>query len=131
MIVVDTSALVDLMLESPPNAALIGRFDNVTEMHAPHLIDVEFLSVLRRLASLGSLTVDQAELSLRKFGQLPLHRYPHGALSTRVWQLRHSFTAYDGQYVALAEILKLPLVTCDLKLSNAHGHHAVIESYAR
>ena len=131
MIVVDTSALVDLLLEAPPNTSLIGRFGDVMEMHVPHLIDVEFLSVVRRLEGRRSLTVEQAELSLRKFGQLPLHRYPHGSLSSRVWQLRQSLTAYDGQYVALAEILGLPLITCDLKMSNAHGHHAVIESFAR
>ena len=131
MIVVDTSALVDLLLETPPNASLVGRLGNVTEMYVPHLIDVEFLSVVRRLEGRGFLTVEQAELSLRKLGQLPLHRYPHGSLSNRVWQLRHSLTAYDGQYVALAEILGLPLITCDLKMSNAHGHQAVIESFAR
>ena len=131
MIVVDTSALVDLLLETPPNESLIGRLSDVTEMHVPHLIDVEFLSVVRRLEGRGSLTVEQAELSLRKLGQLPLHRYPHPSLSNRVWQLRHSLTAYDGQYVALAEILGLPLVTSDLKMSNTHAHHAVIESFAR
>ena len=131
MIVVDTSALVDLLLEAPPNALLIGRFRNVTEMHVPHLIDVEFLSVLRRLEGRGALTVDQVDLSLRKLGQLPLHRYPHAPLSNRVWQLRHSLTAYDGQYIALAEMLGLPLVTCDIKMSNAHGHQAAIESFAR
>lgn len=131
MIVVDTSTLVDVLLESPINAGLVARLSRVTEMHAPHLIDVEFLSVIRRLEGRGLLTTDQAELSLRKFGLLPLHRYPHRSLSDRVWELRHSMTAYDGQYVALAEILGLPLVTCDGKLSNAHGHRAAIESYAR
>ena len=89
------------------------------------------VTVLRRLEGRGSLTVEQTELSLRKLGQLPLHRYPHDPLSNRVWQLRHSLTVFDGQYVALAEILGLPLVTCDLKLSTAHGHQAVIESFAR
>ena len=131
MIVVDTSAVVDLLLEAPPNTSLIGRLGKVTEMHVPHLVDVEFLSVVRRLEGRGLLTVEQAELSMRKLSQLPLHRYPHGSLSNRVWHLRHSLTAYDGQYVALAEILGLPLVTCDIKMSNTHGHHAVIESFAR
>lgn len=131
MIVVDASALVDLLLESPPNAALVSRLRSVTEMHVPHLVDVEVLSVVRRLEGRGVHTTEQAELSLRKFAQLPLHRYPHLALSDRVWQLRHSVSVYDGQYVALAETLGLPLVTCDLKMSIAHGHHALVESFAR
>ena len=77
------------------------------------------------------LTLDQAELALRRFGQLPLHRSPHHLLSERVWQLRHSVTACDGQYVALAEALGLPVVTCDTKMANAHGHRATVESFAR
>jgi predicted nucleic acid-binding protein len=36
-------------------------------------------------------------------------------------------SAYDGAYVALAEALDAPLVTCDEKLSRAHGHGARIE----
>lgn len=131
MIVADASALVDLLLEWPPNAPLTTRLSAVTELHVPHLIDAEFLSVLRRLEGRRVLTVDQAELALRRFGQLPLHRYPHHPLAWRVWQLRHAMTAYDGQYVALAEALGLPLVTCDTKMSNAHGHRATIESFAR
>ncbi len=131
MIVADASALVDLLLEWPPNAALFTRLSTVTELHVPHLIDAEFLSVLRRLEGRGLLTLDQAELALRRFGQLPLLRYPHGPLSERVWELRHTVTAYDGQYVVLAEVLGLPLVTCDVKLANAHGHRATIESFAR
>jgi predicted nucleic acid-binding protein len=131
MIVVDASALVDILLEEPPNRLLVNRLGSVTEMHVPHLVDVEVLSVVRRLEARGALTSVQAELALKRFGQLPLHRYPHNALSARVWELRQSLTAYDGQYVALAEALELPLVTCDLKLANAHGHVAVVESFAR
>jgi predicted nucleic acid-binding protein len=36
-------------------------------------------------------------------------------------------SAYDGAYVALAEALEAPLLTCDEKLSRAHGHDARIE----
>ncbi len=131
MIIADTSALLDLLLEAPPNAALIERLSTVTEMHVPHLLDAEFLSVLRRLEGRQILTAEQAELALRKLGRLPLHRYPHHPLSERVWQLRNSLSAYDAQYVALAEALDLPLITCDTKLANAHGHRATVETFAR
>ena len=39
-------------------------------------------------------------------------------------------SAYDGAYVALAEALPGPLLTCDEKLSRAHGHRAEIELVA-
>jgi predicted nucleic acid-binding protein len=44
-----------------------------------------------------------------------------------VWQLRAAVTAYDAVYLALAEGLDAPLLTCDAKLSRSHGHRARIE----
>lgn len=131
MIVVDTSAVVDLLLETPVNPALLARLGSVSEMHAPHLIDVEFLSVLRRLVSRDMLTSARAQVARHKFSLLALHRYPHHPLGDRVWALRSSVTAYDGQYIALAERLGLPLVTSDARLAGSNGHTAVIESFAR
>jgi hypothetical protein len=77
LIVVDTSAIVDLLLENPPNLALAERIDNATELHAPHLIDIEFLSVLRRLVLGGLLPAKSAKLARELFSQLPIERYPH------------------------------------------------------
>lgn len=131
MIVVDTSVVVDLLLESPVNPALLARLGSVSEMHAPHLIDVEFLSVLRRLVGRGMLTPARAQVARNKFDLLTLHRYPHHPLADRVWTLRSSVTAYDGQYIALAEVLGLPLVTSDARLAGSNGHSAAIESFAR
>lgn len=131
MIVVDTSAVVDLLLESPANTTLVERLGSVAEMHAPHLIDVEFLSVLRRLVGRDMLTAARAAVARRRFSQLPLHRYPHHPLGDRVWALRSTITAYDGQFIALAELLRLPLVTSDARLARSSGHSAVIESFAR
>ena len=131
MIVVDTSAVVDLLLESPANPALIARLGSVSEMHAPHLIDVEFLSVLRKLVARELLTEARADVARRRFNQLPLHRYPHHPFADRVWALRSTTTAYDGQYIALAELLALPLITSDARLARSGGHSAAIEAFVR
>ena len=131
MIVVDASAVVDVLLESPVNAALAARLGSGSEMHAPHLIDVEFLSVLRRLVGRDMLTGARAEVARHRFNQLPLHRYPHHPLSDRVWALRSAVTAYDGHYIALAELLGIPLVTSDARLARSNGHTATIESFVR
>ena len=45
---------------------------------------------------------------------------------SRMWELRHNVTAYDGAYLALAEALAAPLVTRDAKLASAPGHRARI-----
>ena len=39
-------------------------------------------------------------------------------------------TAYDAVYLALAEALALPLITCDAKLASSAGHEAEIELVA-
>jgi predicted nucleic acid-binding protein len=44
----------------------------------------------------------------------------------RIWTLRHTLTAYDAAYVALAETLNVPLVTCDTRLAASVGHRATI-----
>jgi predicted nucleic acid-binding protein len=131
LIVVDASALVDLLLEKPPDPNLVARIASATELHAPHLIDIEFLSVLRRLVGKGLLDTRSAETARELFGQLPIERYPHTLLSDRVWALRNNITTYDATYIALSEALGIPLVTSDIKLAAAPGHKALIESFAR
>ncbi len=45
----------------------------------------------------------------------------------RAWKLWESVTAYDAVYIALAEALDAPIVTCDTPLAKAPGHRAHIE----
>ena len=54
-------------------------------------------------------------------------RIEHKDMLERIWSLRDSVTAYDAAYVALAEILDCPLITCDARLARSHGHKARIE----
>src|SRR5437762_2528893 len=58
---------------------------------------------------------------------LPLSRYPHDFLMSRVWDLRANMSAYDAVYVALAEALDAPLLTRDRRLAKAPGHRARVE----
>jgi predicted nucleic acid-binding protein len=57
-----------------------------------------------------------------------LHRHAHVDVLTRAWRLRGSVTAYDAIYVALAEVLAVPVITCDARLAEAPGHRARIEA---
>jgi predicted nucleic acid-binding protein len=41
--------------------------------------------------------------------------------------LRDDLTAYDGVYVALAEVLDAPLLTLDRRLAGSTGHAAAME----
>ena len=92
--------------------------------------DVEFLHVLRWLCGRGALTDHQAEQALRNFARLAIRRYSHVPLTGRIWELRAHLTAYDAAFVALAEILDVPLLTMDRKLARAHGPRVTIECFA-
>jgi predicted nucleic acid-binding protein len=128
LIVLDASALLEILLRTPLAERLIDRALEASErLHAPHLLDVEVTQVLRRLVQRKELTVARAEQALDDLSKLVIERHEHQSLVGRVWQLRDSLSAYDGIYVALAEALAAPLLTCDAKLAGAHGHHAKIE----
>jgi predicted nucleic acid-binding protein len=73
------------------------------------------------------ISVARAEQALDDLTRLAILRHAHQPLIARIWQIRDAITAYDGAYIALAEALGAPLLTCDGKLARAHGHNAVIE----
>jgi predicted nucleic acid-binding protein len=128
LIVIDASALLEMLLRTGRAERLMQRALAGSErLHAPHLIDVEVAQVLRRLVQRQEITVARAEQALEDLEQLLLERHPHQPLLMRMWQLRDAMTAYDGAYVALAEALPAPLLTCDARLTRAHGHGATIE----
>ncbi len=128
MIVVDASALLEFLLQTPLGTRVEGRlFKGVDEFHAPHLIDVEVTQALRRLTRSGDLAQDRAAEALLDLGDFDLHRHGHLDLLTRAWKMRENVTAYDAMYVALAEGLDALLVTCDRRLAHAGGHRARLE----
>jgi predicted nucleic acid-binding protein len=129
MIVLDTSAVLQVLTAPRPNVQLIERLEGARSMHAPHVIDLEFLHGIRRLVRSGELSEDRAEDVREDFDRLAVVRYPHVGLMDRIWALRHNLTACDAAYVALAEGLGFPLVTSDQRLGRAGGHTAKIEVY--
>jgi predicted nucleic acid-binding protein len=132
VIVIDASALVELLVGGTPRAArLAARIQQPTEsLHAPYLIDLEVASVLRGLEARGALAQPLATRAVIDLLAVDVSRYAHDSLVPRIWQLRSNLTAYDAAYVALAENLGAPLVTCDARLAAAPGNRARIELFA-
>jgi predicted nucleic acid-binding protein len=128
MIVLDASAVIEWLSGSSTGLKISQRISRPHEsLHAPHLLDVEVTQVLRRFVREKAITEDRAQEFLDDLADLPLHRYPHDFLLARVWDLRANLTAYDAVYVALAELLDAPLLSCDRKIASASGHHADVE----
>ena len=125
MIVVDASALLEFLLQTPIGTRVEARlFRKEDELHSPHLVDVEVTQGLRRLVRTVEVSADRAADAIADLADLDLHRHPHLDLLTRAWKLRENVTAYDAMYVALAEALNAPIVTCDTPLAKAPGHRA-------
>jgi predicted nucleic acid-binding protein len=129
VLVADTSAVLEAVVAHDPAPGLIERLAQDGDLHAPHLVDTEVLHALRRMSRHGQLSEERATDALSDFAELTIVRYPHEPLNDRVWELRHNLTAYDATFVALAEALDAPLITCDGRLAAARGHRAHLEVY--
>ncbi|MBX6420050.1 MAG: type II toxin-antitoxin system VapC family toxin [Nevskia sp.] len=122
MIVLDASALVELVLGTPAGRIVAERIaDPAVGLHVPHLADVEVVQALRRYLRDGEITPEDAAVALDDFRALDLQRHAHEPLLERVWALRSNLSAYDAVYVVLAEALDTVLLTCDGPLSRAPG----------
>jgi predicted nucleic acid-binding protein len=130
VIVVDASAVLEFLLQTPLGRRVEARVVRDDELHVPHLLDVEVTQALRRLARAGDVSASRAADAIADLADLDLHRHAHLDLLGRAWKLRETITAYDAMYVALAEALGASLVTCDGALARASGHRAHVDLIA-
>jgi predicted nucleic acid-binding protein len=129
VIVLDASAVIDLLLNLPPYA---DEITNRVRHEAPnlltlHLLDAEVGQVLRRYVRRGELAPSRAMDAIEDLAALGLQRYPHLPLLQRAFGLRENATVYDALYLALAESTGAPLVTRDPKLRGVPGHRATVD----
>lgn len=117
MIVLDASAAVLGLLNDGDARRTLAR-ENVA---VPHLADSEVAHALRAQVMRANISAEAAGAALSRWAQLGLRRFPAVGLLDRVWDLRENVTAYDATYVALAEALRVDLVTGDGPLANAPG----------
>ena len=130
MIVVDASAVAELLLGRPAGDAVAQRVrEHGFDLHAPHLLDVEVMSALRRVVAAGDASPVRAGEAVADLLDLPIERYADEGLVPRVWELRENFSAYDATYIALAEAIAeegAPLLTADARLARAADAHTAV-----
>lgn len=125
MIVLDTSAAVELLLSLPLSPAVRDHLSEADwQIAAPELLTVEVLQVLRRRVASGAATLEEADVARSILVALNIRYYDHVSVVDRIWDLRDNLTAYDACFVALAELLDAELVTCDPRLARAPGNDA-------
>ena len=127
MIVVDASVLVTALGDDGDDGDRARERLQGERLIAPHLIDVEVISAWRRLAAAGDLDLRRTQLALDDLRSLRVDRVPHTSLIVRCWELRDNLTVYDAVYVALAEVMAVPLLTADERLAGASGPRCEIE----
>lgn len=127
MIVVDNDVISYYWLMSERTAAARQARRRDVEWAAPYLWRHEFRSVLAKYLRTQTLRygqvlkiVGQAERDMRG----KEHAVPASRVLKLVEQTGHS--AYDCEYVALAQMLRVPLVTGDHKLSRLFPDTAIL-----
>lgn len=126
MIVLDASIVVELLTNGPLAEGLREELaDRADAFIAPHLLDVEVLSALRRMTR-DRIDPHRTRELIADLSVLAVDRYSHVPLLPRIWELRENFTAYDAAYIALAEMMSALLYTADEKLTKGHRAEVVL-----
>ena len=124
-IVIDSGVLIASVLEETDTAqadALLAwiRSESLT-MAAPTLLRYELTATLRKLAHRGSIAASDGERLLKQLLEMPIDLMIDAALIERAYALatEHGLpSAYDAQYLAVAERLDCALWTFDKRLFN-------------
>jgi predicted nucleic acid-binding protein len=129
LIVIDASVVVHWLVHLPAEGIgalhrLLRRGDRLA---APFLIDAEVGHAIRRQVLAGDISSRRAREALEDYVLTPVQRFPHTPFLQRAFELRDNATFYDALYIALAEVLRAPLLTFDAPLARTPGVHTSIE----
>jgi predicted nucleic acid-binding protein len=119
-VVIDAGAAMQLLVTDD---LLIGKMPT---MHAPALFWSEILSALHAATWRGQVPVDAAARIRERVAATPFVRFDDDTrLHRRAWEIADLLgwaKTYDAEYVALAQILDLPLLTVDGRLQRGVEH---------
>ena len=127
MLVIDAGVVLALLLPLPFSDRAAAEVRSLCEAReellAPALLEYEVCSAMRRAVARKIIDDDTAGQALDWIQALRIRPItPASSLHTRAlsWAARLGHTkAYDAHYLALAEEMKCPLLTTDLRLVRA------------
>jgi len=120
VIVADTNVIAYLLIPSPFTAMAERVYGRDPEWVAPTLWRSEFRNVLSLYVRRAVLTLEQA-IGLQDEAEDLMRGHEYDVVSADVLSLasESGCSAYDGEFVALARFLGVPLVTADRRLAQA------------
>lgn len=126
-VVVDASVVVCALVDAGEQGTWAEQVLENRALIAPALLPAEAANIIRRAELAGEIPSDVASLAHADLLDLGVELFPYEPLGGRIWELRHTVTAYDAWYVALAERLAIPLATLDHRLQRAPGPRCEFE----
>jgi predicted nucleic acid-binding protein len=131
MIVVDSSAVLAILLREQSASAVFKAIEQDDALLAPALLPYEVMNGLRSAERLKRIDADTASKARVRMAAFPWSYDVHGSESalrdvTRI-SVAHGLTAYDASYLELAARQGCPLVTLDAGLRKAaHAVHVKV-----
>jgi predicted nucleic acid-binding protein len=119
-LVVDANVVVQVVVAGGDLGPLLGH-----DLIAPPIIRSEALSSLSEMAYRGEIPPDPARIAMSAVSQVPIELDRPPELDARAWDLARSLgwaKTNDAEYVALALIRGISLVTLDQRLRRSAGH---------
>jgi predicted nucleic acid-binding protein len=118
VIVIESSAMVDALVDDPANPNLLALLAD-EELHAPALLDFEVASALRGHMLGGKLDPVRLDQAVEDFSAFQIERHQMTSLLGHLLDLRENFTVYDAAYLVNAQALAAPVVSADTKPKEA------------
>jgi predicted nucleic acid-binding protein len=126
LVVVDSSLVLATILQESYSAKAKTLLENWnqagTQLSAPDLFRYEVVAVMRKKAYQKQISAEEALKGLNTLFALPVQFYIDDALLKRGYELSVKYnrpTAYDSQYLAVAERLGCEFWTTDERLYNS------------
>jgi predicted nucleic acid-binding protein len=130
LIVIDCSAMVELLAaKTHTGDAVARRVTSAQTLYAPYVLDGEVVSALLGLMRGQKISEQEADAALSSYRAFPVERQDVLPLWPRLKSLHANPSAYDAQYVALAEALHVPLVTADARVKRSGVARCEVEVF--
>lgn len=116
--VIDASVAAKLHFAENGSDQAVALIEGADRLLAPDLLHIEMASIAAKNVRRGIASQDRARLAVTAISEMLDAVISLSDLATRAFELAatHGFSAYDGAYLALAEVEGLQVITTDEKL---------------